>query len=52
MKRDDWAEYWSLHLQQEQQPNHQALYQGDIPLLNNVSQAYCSITSPPKLIIV
>ena len=48
----DWNEYWSFHLQQEHQRNHQALYQGDIPLLNSVSQAQCSLNSPPKLMIV
>ena len=52
MKRGDWNEYWSFHLQQEYQRNHQALYQGDIPLLNSVSQAQCSLNSPPKLMIV
>ncbi len=48
----DWAEYWSFHLQQEHQRNHQALYQGDIPLLTTVSQAQCLINSPPQLMIV
>ena len=48
----DWAEYWSFHLQQEHQRNHQAWYHGDIPLLSSVSQAQCSINSPPQLMIV
>lgn len=48
----DWADYWQFHLRQEHQRNHRAEYQSDIPWLTRVTQARCSTSSPPTLMVV
>ena len=47
----DFSQYWQFHLQQEHHRNHQALYQTGIPLLNRLTNAHCSTSSPPKLML-
>jgi hypothetical protein len=48
----DWDEYWRFHLRQEYKRNYLPLYSNGVPLLNRLTQARCSTTTPPSLTIV
>jgi len=50
--RGDWPDYWHIHLQQEHQRHHRALYQDGVPLLTTVIQACCSTTSRHTAMLV